>query len=251
MSQRQQEDQQLLETMQHYHERSRKTYGIVRLGADFREDGKVVNHKRIARLKRENNLYPKTYKPFVVTTQSEHDSPIAKNVLNRDFEKRAENEAWVSDITYIPVIGRWVYLAVIIDLYSRRVVGWQLATHMKTSLVEQAYESACINRGGDKPQLFHSDRGVQYASEQMQRCLSKDDVLVSMSRKGNCWDNAVSESFFGTLKTELVTFCTFKNIEEARLAIFDYIEVFYNRQRRHSAIGNIAPVEYESLKKAV
>lgn len=249
-SKRDKENRVLLDKLTHYHKESRQTYGIKRLQADLLEEGWTVNHKRIARLKQENNLYPKTYKPFVVTTDSNHDNPIVENVLNREFEQKQENAVWVSDITYIPLLCGWLYLAVIIDLYSRRVVGWKLDVEMKTELVISAFENARINRSGVSPALFHSDRGVQYTSGDMQDLLSEQDVKASMSRKGNCWDNAVSESFFGTLKRELIGNRKYSSIDEAKADIFEYIEVFYNRKRRHSAIGYVSPVEFERVNMA-
>lgn len=249
-SKRDKENQTVLERLKYFHQESRKTYGIDRLCDDLRDDGIPVNHKRVARLKRENNIYPKTYKKFVITTDSNHENPIAENILDRQFEQEKENAAWVSDITYLPLIKGWIYLAVIIDLYSRRVIGWKLGDHMRADLVIDAFENACINRAGEAPVLFHSDRGVQYASGDMQLCLNGRNTQASMSRKGNCWDNAVAESFFGTLKTELIGNRKYCNLNEAQSDIFDYIEVFYNRKRRHSSIGNISPAEYESGKRA-
>ena len=249
-SKRDQENQVILDKLKYYHQESRQTYGVKRLQADLHEDGWTVNHKRIARLKQENDLYPKTYKSFVVTTDSNHDNPIAENVLNREFEQKRQNAVWVSDITYIPLRYGWLYLAVIIDLSSRRVIGWKLDVEMKTALIISAFENARINRRGASPILFHSDRGVQYTSGDMQDLLSAHRTVASMSRKGNCWDNAVSESFFGTLKTELIGSRKYSNLDEAKADIFEYIEVFYNRKRRHSAIGYVSPVEYERANMA-
>jgi len=232
-SKRDKENRVVLERLKQFHQASRQTYGIKRLRDDLRDDGFQINRKRIARLKRENNIYPKTYKKFVVTTDSNHEDPIAENILDRQFEQEDENAVWVSDITYLPLIKGWLYLAVIIDLYSRRVIGWKLGDHMKTELVTDAFENACTNRGGNAPALFHSDRGVQYTSGDMQLCLSNWHTKASMSRKGNCWDNAVAESFFGTLKTELLGNRKYRSQEEAQADIFNYIEVFYNRKRRH------------------
>jgi transposase InsO family protein len=177
-----------------------------------------------------------------VTTDSGHGQAVADNVLDRQFTVDRPNAVWVSDITYIATKGGWVYLAVIIDLYSRQVIGWQLAGHMKAELVCQAVEMARHNRGC-LPKLFHSDRGSQYVSEELEETLS--GTAISMSRKGNCWDNAVAESFFGTLKTEHVNHERYKNIEEARMSLFQFIEGFYNRKRRHSHLGNISPSQFE------
>ena len=187
-------------------------------------------------------LYPKQHKRFVVTTDSEHGKGIAKNLLNRRFNVKRANAVWVSDITYIATKAGWVYLAVIIDLYSRQVIGWQVAEHMRAELVCQAVEIAKYNRSC-MPELFHSDRGSQYVSEELEDVLT--GVKISMSRKGNCWDNAVAESFFGTLKTEHTNHEVYKNLNEARMSLFKYIEGFYNRKRRHSTLGNVSPIQYE------
>lgn len=203
-----------------------------------------MNHKRVARLKQENGIYPKQYKRFVVTTDSNHDKSVADNLLNREFEVDEPNQVWVSDITYIDTSLGFVYLAVVIDLFSRAVVGWQLADHMRAELVCDAVRMAQARRGC-LPKLFHSDRGSQYVSEELEAVLT--NVTISMSRKGNCWDNAVAESFFGTLKTEHVNFENYYNMREARTSLFRYIEGFYNRKRRHSFLGNRAPMEFEEV----
>ena len=203
-----------------------------------------MNHKRVARLKQEHDIYPKHHKKFVVTTDSTHGRAVAKNVLNRKFTVNKPNTVWVSDITYIATGNGWVYLATIIDLYSRMIIGWQLANHMRSSLVCEAIENAQKNRGC-LPELFHSDRGSQYVSDEVESKLKT--VNISMSRKGNCWDNAVAESFFGTLKTEHVNHERYKNIQEARLSLFEYIEGFYNLKRRHSHLGNISPLKFEQM----
>ena len=221
---------------------SQKTYGVIRLTEDLKEQGENINHKRVARLKRENSIYPKQHKAFVVTTDSTHGKAVASNVLNRQFRVFKPNEVWVSDITYIATKSGWVYLAVVLDLYSRMVVGWQLGDHMRAELVCQAVENAEFSRAC-LPKLFHSDRGSQYVSEELEDVLS--GVTISMSRKGNCWDNACAESFFGTLKTEHVNHENYKNIDEARMSLFQYIEQFYNRKRRHSHLGYVSPSSFE------
>ena len=221
---------------------SQKTYGVIRLTEDLKEQGENINHKRVARLKRENSIYPKQHKAFVVTTDSTHGKAVASNVLNRQFKVFEPNEVWVSDITYIATKSGWVYLVVVLDLYSRMIVGWQLGDHMRAELVCQAVENAQFSRAC-LPKLFHSDRGSQYVSEELEVVLS--GVTISMSRKGNCWDNACAESFFGTLKTEHVNHENYKNIDEARMSLFQYIEQFYNRKRRHSHLGYISPSRFE------
>jgi len=242
-SERQKEDQRLLEKLINCFSQSQRTYGVRRLTEDLHELGEVVNHKRVARLKRENAIYPKQHKAYVVTTDSRHGKAVADNVLDRQFTVNCPNDVWVSDITYIPTRSGWLYLAVVIDLYSRRVVGWQLANHMRAELVCQAVEQAQARRGC-LPTLFHSDRGSQYVSEKLEEKLK--GVTISMSRKGNCWDNAVAESFFGTLKTEHVDHESYNNIHDVRMSLFQFIEGFYNRKRRHSHLGNLSPAKYEA-----
>ena len=242
MSRRQLEDARLLEKLKDCFVESQRTYGIRRLTDDLSESGEAVNHKRVARLKRENAIYPKQHKAYVATTDSTHGQAVAQNVLNRQFTVEQANEVWVSDITYIWTTTGWIYLAVIIDLHSRMVIGWQLADHLRAQLVCQALAQARARRAC-LPRLFHSDQGVQYVSEQLEVMLK--GVTISMSRKGNCWDNAVAESFFGTLKRELVDHESYNNIHEARMSLFQYIEGFYNRKRRHSHLGNLSPEVFE------
>lgn len=229
--------------MKCYHD-NQKVYGVPRLTRELNDQGEAINHKRVARLKREHSIYPKQHKRFVVTTDSRHEKPVAQNELNREFNVDESNKVWVSDITYIPIATGYVYLAVVIDLYSRAVVGWQVANHMRAELVCEAVAVAQARRGC-LPELFHSDRGSQYVSEELEDLL--EDVTISMSRKGNCWDNAVAESFFGTLKTEHVNFEKYFNLREARTSLFQYIEGFYNRKRRHSHLGYISPNNFEAL----
>jgi len=192
MSLRQQSDAQLLPKLVECFKQSQRTYGVRRLTDDLNDLGIDINHKHVARLKQENDIYPKQHKGFVVTTDSTHGKAVAKNVLNRAFTVDKPNAVWVSDITYIGTDAGWIYLATIIDLYSRMIIGWLLANHMRASLVCEAIENAEKNRDC-LPQLFHSDRGSQYVSEDVEDKLK--NVTISMSRKGNCWDNAVAESF--------------------------------------------------------
>ena len=240
----QSEDSRVLELLLDLFDESYGTYGTKRLTHDLNEQGETINHKRVARIKRQNGLYPKQHKQFVSTTDSGHGLPVAKNVLDRQFIVDKPNHAWVSDITYIPYQKGVLYLAVILDLFSRKVVGWQLADHMKASLVGDAIDIA-VARRGTYPMLFHSDRGSQYVSELVEEKLG--GVKISMSRKGNCWDNAVAESFFGTLKSELVNFEEYKNIDEARVSLFNYIEGFYNRKRKHSTLNYLSPENFEKI----
>ncbi len=191
----------------------------------------------------------KTARKFrCTTTDSDHDLPVAENLLGRQFDPAAANESWVADISYIPTREGWLDLAVVEDLYSRRVVGWAMAEHMESRLVVDALALAVQRRLPDEGLLAHSDRGSQYASEHYQRLLAKHGITCSMSRRADCWDNAPMESFFASLKKELVHGADFGTRAEARAAIFEYIEVFYNLKRRHSTLGYVAPAEYEQAE---
>ena len=193
----------------------------------------------------------KTKRKFKATTNSKHSLPIAPNHLDRQFTVAHPNQAYVGDITYIHTQEGWLYLAVVIDLYSRQVVGWSMAEHMRAKLVNDALAMAVWKRKPGKGLIWHTDRGSQYASDSHRAILLQQCIIQSMSRKGNCWDNAVSESFFHTLKTELVHHQRYQTRTEAKQDIFEYIEVFYNRERVHSAINYLSPVNYEMQLKAV
>ena len=192
-------------------------------------------------------LHCKTQRKFRVTTDSAHGLPVASNILNRDFTALKPDQKYVGDITYIPTKQGWMYLAVVIDLFSRRVVGWAMDDNMCTPLVNNALLMAIWARKPASGLLWHTDRGSQYASESHRSILAAHKITQSMSRKGNCWDNAVSESFFHTLKTELTYHFTFETREEAKAVIFEYIEVFYNRKRLHSANDYMSPANYEEV----
>lgn len=191
------------------------------------------------------NLACKTKRKFKATTDSKHDKPISPNLLDREFNVSRPDQVYVGDITYIHTQEGWLYLAVVIDLYSRLIVGWSMAEHMRTKLVNDALLMALWKRKPAKGLLWHSDRGSQYASDSHRALLTEFGVRQSMSRKGNCWDNAVSESFFHTLKTELIHHETYQTRSAAKQGVFEYIEVFYNRERMHSANGYVSPVDYE------
>ena len=227
------------------HEKSRKNYGERRIKDDLADMGKTVSRKRIGRLMKEEGLACKTKRKFKATTDSSHNKPVAENLLKRDFSRAQPDQAYVGDITYIPTREGWLYLSVFIDLCSRAVVGWSMDSRMTATLVTDSLEMAMWKRRPGAGLLVHSDRGRQYVSERYQKLLSDNEFVCSMSRKGNCWDNAVTESFFHTLKTELVHHEDFQTREEAQQAIFEYIEVFYNRQRKHSTNGYLAPFKYE------
>jgi putative transposase len=227
------------------YERGRKVVGAPSIHAQLRADGFTVSRKRVARLMRELGLRSLRKRRFKATTDSNHALPVAENVLDRQFEVDAPNVAWVTDITYVWTSEGWLYLAAILDLFSRRVVGFAMSDKIDRALVLDALRLAAGRRVPNAGLVHHSDRGSQYASNDYQTALDALGVVCSMSRKGNCWDNAVAESFFATLKTELVYQRRFATRREAREAIFDFIEVFYNRERRHSSLGYVSPVEYE------
>lgn len=242
-SKRHQENEQLKEDILQAWEQGRQRYGSPRITQVLRQKSRV-GHNRVARLMREMGLQARAKKRWKVTTQSKHDLPIAENLLARNFEAKRPNEKWVGDITYILTAEGWLYLAVVLDLYSRKVVGWSMSHEMKTELVLDALNMAVVNRRPGPGLLFHSDRGVQYASRTFRERLSQLGIQQSMSRKGNCWDNACIESFFGTIKQEGCGIL-YKSRREARIHIFEYIEGFYNRQRIHSALGYFSPESFE------
>ena len=211
------------------------------------EEGFVISNGRTRRLMRAEALVNKRPKPYKSTTDSDHDDPIAPNVLNRKFTTEAPNTAWVGDITYIRTHEGWLYLAVLIDLYSRKVVGWSMSPSLERKLCLDALEMAIRNRRPKPGLVHHTDRGCQYTSQDYQRVLEEHGMVCSMSRKGNCWDNAVAESFFATLKAEALYRITFATRKEARAMVFEYIESYYNRKRIHSSVQYMTPADYESL----
>lgn len=245
MSQRQLENQMLLEKIRRIHHLSRGLYGSPKIYHELRKLGLKYNRKRIVRIMRINGIRAKTKRKYKRTTDSNHSYPIAENILGQDFNSTVLNKVWVSDITYIWTKEGWLYLCCILDLCSRMIVGWHIDITLSSSLVITALSHAITNRGENPGIIFHSDRGSQYASEQVRRYLQWYKMIQSMSRKGNCYDNAVMESFFHTIKAELVSFENFQTRVEAKMKIFDYIEIFYNRQRSHSSIGYLTPEEFE------
>jgi transposase InsO family protein len=240
----------LLERIQELHRASRGIYGSPRIFDDLREEGFQCGKNRVARLMRRNGIVSKVKRKFKVTTTSRHTLPVADNLVARQFSVAAPNRVWVSDITYLWTAEGWLYLTVILDLYSRSVVGWSMSDRLTTDLALKALGHALLRRRPAAGLLFHSDRGSQYASEEFRRMLRRHGIVQSMSRAGDCYDNAVAESFFHTLKTEHVYFERYQTRSEARQSIFDYIEVFYNRQRRHSALGSVSPVAFEAAAMA-
>ena len=245
LSQHQREDQQLAERIHTVYHVNRQVYGSPRIHAELREQGIGVSRKRVARLMREQGLTARRRHHRTITTRSEPGARFAPNVLDQEFTASRPNEKWTADITAIWTYEGWLYLAVVLDLYSRRVIGWAMAATQDEALIEQAFRMALLGRHPPAGVLFHSDRGSQYTSDAYQALLADVGANVSMSRTGNCYDNAVTESFFGTLKGECVERFSFQTRGQARQTIFEYVECFYNRIRRHSSLGYVSPVTYE------
>jgi len=247
-SRRQAENERLVAEMRRIHQASLGTYGSPRLWAELRAHGVRCSRTRVARLMRQHGIRGKCRRRRrVVTTDADHRLPVAANVLNQEFTAAAPDQRWVADMTYLPTDQGWLYLAAVLDLYSRQVVGWAMDRTMTQALVLRALRMALHTRQPAANLLHHSDRGSQYASAAYQALLHAWHVIPSMSRTGNCYDNAVMESFFATLKVELVHDQHFHTRQEAAQAIFYYIEAFYNRRRRHSALGYLSPAEFERL----
>jgi putative transposase len=246
-SQRELANQVLVAAIEHIHQSSRETYGSPRIHAELLEKGVKCSRGRVERLMKKHDIRPKQRKRYQKTTDSKHPFPVAANILDQDFDALRPNEKWVADISYIWTQEGWLYLAAVLDLYSRKVIGWAMQDNLEASLVEQAFHMALIRRCPDAGLLHHSDRGSQYASLDYQALLQHHDVVVSMSRTGNCYDNAVMESFFGTLKTELIYHQHYETRTEAIADVFEYIEVWYNRQRRHSTLGYLSPDTFEQV----
>ena len=230
------------------HAEVKARYGSPRIHAELAARGRDCCVNTVAKLMRDHGIRAKTARKFRQTTDSNHDRPVAENLLDRRFDPEEPNERWVADITYIPTREGWLYLAAVEDLYSRRVVGWSMADHMESRLVVNALELAVRRRLPDEGLLAHSDRGSQYASEHYQLLLARHGIACSMSRRADCWDNAPMESFFASLKKELVHDADFATRPEARAAIVEYIEIFYNTRRRHSSLGYVSPAEYEQTE---
>jgi putative transposase len=227
-------------------------YGAPRVQQALQADGQATSRKRVARLMRQEGLVARHRRRFVHTTDSRHGFAVAPNLVNRDFAPDEPNRVWATDITYIHTKKGWLYLAVVLDLFSRRVVGWSMQPYLDRRLVLAALFMAIdARRPAPGALVHHSDRGVQYACDDYRQALADAEIAVSMSRKGDCWDNAVVESFFSTLKQELVYRTTFADHDAARAALFHYIETFYNRRRLHSSLGYLSPVEYERRAAAL
>jgi transposase InsO family protein len=239
-------DADLAKTIAQIHARSRQTYGSPRIVMELRKQDKLHGRNRVRRLMKASGLCGRQQGRYrVATTDSNHDEPIAPNRLAEAPKATAPNQIWVADITYIQTGEHWLYLAAILDLYSRKIVGWAMSERIDTLLILKALGMALLHRNPPKDLLFHSDRGVQYASADYRAALAQAGLVPSMSRKGNCYDNAYIESFWSTLKLEMIYRRKFATRREAQAAIFDYIEVFYNRQRAHTALGCLSPVDFE------
>jgi putative transposase len=246
-SEREQSQKRLKEEISLIQEQVKHRYGSPRVTEELRRRGYRVGHNRIARIMRENLLGRRARKRFRSTTNSEHGLEVAENLLDRKFDVAAANRVWVSDISYVATSEGWLYLCVVIDLYSRKVVGWSMSSRLKTDLVLQALMMGLLRRNPPAGLIFHSDRGSQYCSHDFKKLLEKNGIHQSMSRKGDCWDNAPCESYFKTLKIELSGGGAFPSRKAASMAIFEYIEVFYNRVRLHSSLGYLTPEEYEEF----
>ena len=231
------------------HHEGRGSYGSPRVLDELRASGERTSRKRIARLMRERGLVGETRKKWRHPSSAPSDAAYVPNVLDRAFDVPVPNQVWACDITYVRTWEGWLYVAVVIDLFSRRVVGWSMQSHMRTDIVLSALTMAVGQRLPSPGLLQHSDRGSQYTSDDYQRALRGHGIECSMSGRGNCWDNAVVESFFGTLKKELIYRRSWATRQEAAAAIHEYIEIFYNRRRRHSTLGGISPADYETLYK--
>ncbi len=239
------DNKRLVTKIRCYYKASRSTYGSPRIQKDLTNDGEIVSRQRVARLMKSVSIESKMAKRFVITTHSKNTTSPAPDLLKRHFRTKSINQAWVSDTTFIRTRQGWLYLATMLDLYSRKVIGWAMSDRNDTKLVCDALMMAHWRQGKVKDVIVHSDQGSTYASNEYRRLLKEHNMQCSMSRKGECHDNAVAESFFSSLKTELVDDEDYFTRSEAKKSIFEYIEVFYNRQRRHSYLGYISPIEYE------
>jgi putative transposase len=235
----------LTKRIEEVHQANHQIYGSPRIHGELIALGEVVGENTVARLMRRKGLQSKVHKRFVITTNSRHNKPAAANLLNRDFTAMAPNRKWVTDVTFIPTRAGWLYLATVMDLFSRMIVGWSMGSRNTSELAKSAVQMAIEQRRDIRGIVLHSDRGAPYASADYQGLLSQHGILCSMSRKGDCWDNAVMESFYHSLKTEWVVFEDYQTRLQARSSLFSYIELFYNRKRRHSTLNHMSPATYE------
>lgn len=250
-SKRSLENENLLAAIRDIFDEGRRTYGSPSITRELNNRGICCGKNRVARLMKDNGISAVTRRKFKVTTDSCHREPIADNLLKKGIKIQHPDQVWVSDITYIWTRERWMYLSVVMDLYSRKIVGWSMSNRLKKELVTEALHMAFCQRKPGPGLIFHSDRGVQYASRAVRTFLSERDFFQSMSGKGNCYDNAFAESFFHTLKTELIYQNSYQTREEAKQDIFEYIEVFYNRKRRHTSLDYLSPEQFEQQFKRI
>jgi transposase InsO family protein len=244
-TQRRIEEEKFTELVRKHYQINNGLYGLLKLVREIRKEGFCVNKKRIYRLMKKEGLYSRTSRKFKVTTKQGKGTRFSENLLVGKFQATRANEIWTSDITYIRTKEGWLYLAVVLDIYSRRIIGWAIQPRITSDIVLKALMMAITNRKPDKGIIFHSDRGSQYTSEIVRSRLNLYSFRQSMSGKGNCYDNAITETFFSLLKKELVYLTVFETREQARREVFEYIEIFYNRQRIHSSLGYLSPVEFE------
>ena len=247
--QRKQDDRQLTERIEDAFHENRGVYGSPRIHAELKEQGIHCGRKRIVRLMKQQNIMAKRRRQKAQKTESTHPFPVAPNILQRDFTTDAPNQKWMTDMTFVATSEGWLYLAGVLDAYSRKLIGWAMGKEHDAILVKQALQMALLQREPGADLIHHSDRGSEYASQSYQAMLHQRGIQVSMSRKGDCYDNAMMESFWGTLKEEGIGQTIYQTREEAKTALFDYIEVFYNRKRRHSSLGYLSPVAYEKREK--
>lgn len=243
-------NEELDQAIREVYKRSSERYGSPRITEELKAEGVRCSENRVARRMQVNGIVAKAKRRFKVTTKSKHNHPVAENLVNQNFNTKRPNQIWVSDITYVWTREGWLYLAIILDLFSRQIVGWAMSHSLSQEFVLNAFKQALWRRKPASETIFHSDQGVQYACQAFRDLLKEHRFIQSMSDKGNCYDNAVAESFFHTLKTELVYFESYQTRDEARKSIFEYIEIFYNRERRHSTLNYLSPVNFELLHKA-
>ena len=244
-SSRKRENRKLAAKIKVIHGQNRKVYGSPRIHKELKDQGVSCGQNRVARVMKQEGIRSIVPRKFKATTDSKHNLPVAPNLLKQDFDVKEPNKVWLADITYIFTAEGWLYLASIMDLGSRRIKGWSMNNRINKELTLDALKMAICNNPETKGIIHHSDRGSQYASHEYQKLLKDNALICSMSRKGNCWDNAPMESFFHTIKTEWVYGFKYKTRQEAKVSLFDYIEIFYNRQRRHSGIQYMTPCQYE------
>lgn len=246
LSRRALENREIVRLAQESYKKNHGIAGLDKMLADVREVHTKCSRNRLYRLQKQTQLYSKRKRKFKVTTNSKHDLPVAKNLLNQNFQTDRPGAVWVSDISYISTDEGWLYLATVKDIFTKDIVGWSAANTMKTELCMSALKNAIRKHRPSKGLIHHSDRGVQYCSKEYQKLLKRNHMICSMSRKGNCYDNACAETFFSTIKCELLYHKHYKTREEARKDIFWYIEIYYNRQRRHQALGYVSPADFRS-----